>query len=79
MIKELFLEGRKDLKEIQPGLKVKTELQKYQTEKKNEKNAFRVLLQAATCNVITVEYPLADVHLASKSCQCHLSKLSFAR
>ena len=69
MIKELFLEGRKDLKEIQPGLKVKN----------NGKNACRVLLQAATWNDITVEFPLADVHLASKSCQSHLSKLSFAR
>ena len=44
-----------------------------------EKNAFRVLLQAATWNDITVEFPLADVHLAGKSCQSHLSKLSFAR
>ena len=44
-----------------------------------EKNAFRVLLKAATWNDITVEFPLADVHLAGKSCQSHLSKLSFAR
>ena len=36
-------------------------------------------LQAATWNDITVEFPLADAHLAGKSCQSHLSKLSFAR